>query len=49
MSADVLTLCPTEPSADLLLTMQDKQVFVFHEEIFQISMLSEMIEKANIL
>ena len=43
MVADALILCVTKPSAALLLTMQDTQVFVFNKEAFQLHVLSQCL------
>ena len=51
MDIDALDPCVTRPSAAMTLTMPDKQVPVFHEDIFQLllpSQFCEMIENVNI-
>ena len=36
MAADALAPCISRPSAAMILIMQEKQVFVFHQEGFQL-------------
>ena len=51
MAADALAPCVARASASMVLTMQDKQLLVFHKERFQRPVLSqdrEMIENTNV-
>ena len=51
MAADDMALCVARPSAYMLLTMQDENIFVFHKFGFQIPEpipLWKRIENANV-